>query len=534
MIFSFQNFTAVQSPNQNSILLWPYFRAASAFNSKWEHLPKNERTCKDTRYLKGCAFPVQSSGYFQNGEWYSADSLMILPPNNPNDFAKVFLEPDATPFSKNQQWNLNATYGFQQSQSANTKGVRVEIVASGDRMDASEAENPWAVLDSFTVLPGQTVVRWTPMGLWPLRAGFVVAIQVTALGENNWYDNLIVSSPKMVPVIPRPELGIAQSNLTWDENYSSTVEEISLLKTRGLRTNARSSGELNKFVAVVKKANNSGLNVVVNINQEAEDYDNASLSTAHAGNAFRKQCGWANGQLRFSQINPQKFAKRFEAYLKSLSEAKASVSAFEIGNELDWVCFNGDIPLGTSITSARGFDLKAFTTKYSQIIAISRTLIDKYYPKSKLLSFGMANCFLFTDKSCVLDSYNMVASLKSQNSNGKNVLNMIDGIGEHFYTETNQIWKARQTLIDHSAKLGISKPYWITEWGYKDQEHSDRSQAFLTFLEYMNSSYNIPVSHLFLYNYNKENEWSLRKDNGSLDPAARVIGKYNSLLGRVR
>ena len=98
------------------------------------------------------------------------------------------------------------------------------------------------------------------------------------------------------------------------------------------------------FVEVVRQAKQAGLKMLVAVTQSLDDYNNAVAD--NAGPAFHKLCGGPGGSLKFSQIDLKKFKDRLRGLLAALKAARLAVDTFEIGNEVDWVCFNGDVPFG--------------------------------------------------------------------------------------------------------------------------------------------------------------------------------------------
>jgi hypothetical protein len=508
-------------------MLSSFFSSASVVNSTYTPLANSQSACTSNAWGNGCAYVESSSGGYQNGQSYNANALLILPPASSSDFAKVsFVQPSNSSLLPSYEWSLNGTYGIQFNSSNASNGVQVQIVVSGDPIDSSDT--PWAVIDSFTVNVNSVFSRATPLGTWPLRNGFSLAIQVSAIGDNNYYDDLVIDGLTLSPTVPRPTMGIAQSNLVWNSNPLPIVSAIGSMGSTWLRTNMRSASLAPTFASVVVSANKAGMHVIAQILTDSEDYDNPAAATGNNTSAFSELCGNSGGAMKVSQIDVSLFTQRFTTYLQALKAAGASVDAFEIGNELDWVCFNGDIPLGASGITAS--NLTPFIEKYAQLLQAAKNGLMVYYPDARLITFGAANCYLFSLSSCVQDPQNLLVAL--QNVGGINYLNLVDGFGEHLYPSSSNISAALTALQNMSNALGDGKPFWITEWGFGNAVGQTRYLEFRQFLELMNSTGLIPVAHLLLYDYSSNDGFSLLSGgtSGTVDPEARILAQYSSLI----
>lgn len=453
---------------------------------------------------------------------------MILPPASSTNFTKVIFNlPNKANLLSTYQWSLTGIYGINYAANNVSEGVQIQIVAAGDPIDPSDP--PWAVIDSFTILQSGAFYHSTPLGTWPLKNGFNIAIQVSAIGSTNFDDNLVIDGLAISPNAVRPTLGIAQSDLVWNTNPMPTVSGIANLGSTWLRTNMRATSLASTFAGIVVAANHANQHVIAQILVDPDDFDNPAGSTANNTTAFTQLCGYSGGALRVSQTNVALFTRRFTSYLKSLKAAGAIVEAFEIGNEYDWACFNGDIPLGGSAIKAAS--LTPFIQKYALLVKAAKQVMTTYYPQSQLITFGAANCFMFVTTSCVQDPQNLLAAL--QNINGLNYLDFVDGFGEHLYPSPTDIPSALTALQNISKVLGVTKPFWITEWGFNNTSGQSRYLEFRQFLELMNSTGSIPVAHLMLYNYASADSWSLLSGGatGSVDAEARIFPQYNPLLG---
>jgi hypothetical protein len=485
-------------------------------------IPKDKNGTPD--YSIGVAFVSKELGKYQTGESYSANSIVILPPNKQNDFTKVtFSKPSQTDLNAGKTWYLNGRYGINYAQGNTSSGVKVDVIVSGDPIDSTDVKS--AVIDTFDVQFKNVLTRSTPLGTWPLRRNFQLSLRVSKSGANNFYSNMVFDGGLLEAAVARPKLGIVQSNLVWDDKPTALINNVAKLGSSWLRTDIRGTSSTVKFADIVQQANNKGMQVLAVIQAEAEDYDDPKAALAYAGKDFNALCGYPNGSYRISMTNIIKYKNRLEAYLQALQTYHVRVNAFEIGNEYDWVCFNGDVPFNKPVSSS---DMRDFIKKYALILEESSHLIKTYFPESTVLSFSPANCNTWIQTSCVKDPIYLLQKLAMVG--GKNYLSYVDGYAIHLYPNISAPWMARTTLLSYANILGFSKAFWITEWGFARVNTMNRYPFFRSFIEYMNSTWQIPVANIFLYNYANDKDFSLVNASGVVDPASRVVMQYNKLL----
>lgn len=517
--------------------------ATSALNSKYNALPKVFSSFPlnldgSINYSKGGAFLIGANGLYQSGQSFSSSGLLVLPPADSFDFIKVnFTKPGQTELDQNFIWYLSGTYGIQKAQSNYSQGVRVQIVVAGDPIDSTDAK--YAVVDDFIVTQKNTISRKSSFGTWPLRKNFYFSIQVSTLGSGNINENLIIDGLTVKSNNRRPWLGIAQSNLLWDQNYNSIISGISTAGSKWIRTNLSTSSNAPFFTKTVLAANQTNLKVLAIIMPEYyEDYTDPANSIGNADSTqdgpFKKKCGFSTGALKVSMIDIELFSARLENNLKYLKSASANIDAFEIGNELDWVCFNGDITLGTKPIATNL--PQQFYIKYAQMLKESKRLISIYFPTSQVLSFGTANPGLFGSvDSYVQDPQNILASLTFLNN--VNYLQYVDAIGIHLYpgsASAADIYNAKKTISNYSNISNASKPIWITEFGFYSVAKNFsaiRYSGIRFFIELINSFTDVSISSLFLYTYSLPGDgFSFVDTQGNIEPSIRIVNQYNQLL----
>jgi hypothetical protein len=331
------------------------------------------------------------------------------------------------------------------------------------------------------------------------------------------------------------EIGVDQSNMIWEskQKQASTFAGIHALGARWFRdTFAYPPSRTADFVDVVRQAKQANLKMLVVIMQDASDYDDTNAKAENAGPAFKKLCGWPGGSLKLSRINVAKFKDRLRGLLTALKLAKLNVEAFEIGNEDDWVCFNGDVPFGRP---ASANDISIAARGYAQFLEAAGEVIrdQQFFPEAKIVTFGMSHADAGWDNNPPHHLPNPAAFVASlRNLDGKNYLDnaryRIDGYGTHIYPDADDITRsAAATLAKDTEALGSDLPVWITEFGlrkerFPNRHGQSRAQAIEAFFDTLTAGSRNTFGPVFYYNYDGPS-WGLIDAQGQSLPEGRAL-----------
>jgi len=329
------------------------------------------------------------------------------------------------------------------------------------------------------------------------------------------------------------EIGIDRSNLTKESAavQEKTLQDIHALHATWFRDvlSGTTPQTVAKFVNEVRLAKQDNLKFLANVLAAQADYDEGYQSQ-NAGEEFRKRCGWPQGSSKLSQINLAKLAQRLRIQFNAVKAANLTIDAFEIGNEVDWICFNGDVPDGHTPTEA---ELTTAVRGYAHFLKVAAEVIrdPRYFPNAKIITFGIAHGSDRWDKPPhhFSNPARMVALLR--NLDGFNYLDNaiyhVDGYGTHIYPNPDNLEQSVTDLIRQDAAiLGPDKPFWITEWGlpsnkYPNKQGQTRSQAFRNFYAILDKLH-IPFGPPFYYAYSPGGS-QLIDANGALLPEARAL-----------
>ena len=308
------------------------------------------------------------------------------------------------------------------------------------------------------------------------------------------------------------EIGIDRSNLTRESEavQQKTLQDIHALHATWFRDvlSGTTPQGLAKFVNEVKLAKQNNLKFLANVLANQVDYDEG-YQNQNAGEDFRKRCGWSQGSSKLSQINLTKLTQRLRTQFDAVKAANLTIDAFEIGNEVDWICFNGDVPDGHTPTEA---EWMTAVRGYAHFLKTAAEVIHDphYFPNAKIITFGIAHGSDRWDHPPhhFSNPARMIAALR--NLDGFNYLDNaiyhVDGYGTHIYPNPDDLEQSITDLVRQDAAiLGPDKPFWITEWGlpsnkYPNQQRQTRGQAIRNFYAVLDKLH-IPFGPPFYYAY---------------------------------
>jgi Glycosyl hydrolase catalytic core len=285
------------------------------------------------------------------------------------------------------------------------------------------------------------------------------------------------------------EFGIDYSRLS---TKSAGVQARSLAGIRALGATwfrdvyvANTPHGLDDFVNELRMAKQLKLKLLVELLPVSDDFD--GIQPENGGDEFLKLCGWRSGSRKLSLIDLNKFSQRIRAQFAALKAAGVTVEAFEVGNEFDLICFNGDVPNGHEATQA---EFVTAVRAYAHYLKTAAEAIRAYYPNAKILTFPLAAVRDEWDTGMhhFRNPARMIAQLRDLD--GYNYLDNasyhVDAYGLHVYPTRNRIAKTTREKVGSTVAVLSDKPIWITEWGLKpllfpDAEGGTRAQAAAEF-----------------------------------------------------
>lgn len=290
---------------------------------------------------------------------------------------------------------------------------------------------------------------------------------------------------------------------------------------------------------VVKQLNSRGIDVLITILPDASDYSSPSTSYSNYPNGsvdFEKLCGspgW-KWMYKYSTVDQSLYRQRLTDLLNEINRMGGVVSAFEVGNEADWACFNGDIPVVATNNTDKPYDLSrtdflSGTVKgYAYTLKTSYETIKSLHPQAKVLTFGAANMYLFDPKKPHIHYPNFLLWLT--NIGGVNYLTKYsDATAMHFYPQDPTL-RGIEYYIG-PALTNVTKyrnRFWITEFGFgktlpsysgnSNTIESQRLQSYSNFMSVLNNLNQVIVERAYLYSY-EPGIWSITENDKPLESA---------------
>ncbi|MDR3606822.1 MAG: hypothetical protein P4M08_05495 [Oligoflexia bacterium] len=281
------------------------------------------------------------------------------------------------------------------------------------------------------------------------------------------------------------------------------------------------------FAEIVRQAHLNHMKVMATIFPDDADYNSTADASQYSGSQFVSSCGYAHvGAV--SKLNLEKFQSRLSAYFQAVQQAGQNIEAIEVGNEMDTVCFNADVPWGTVATAAQTAQI---LQSYAAFFSASVSTIKIYFPYAVILPFAPADIPSTGWVGYHLnDSLNFISSLS--NVNGVNYLALTNGVALHIYPSAeNPLTTISSTgnilMIDQTRQIfGAQVPIYITEWGYN--QASNRAAEMTQFLKAVsgyNSSGPILAAIYWAYNWESGKGTDLVDATGKILPEAFLLGQ---------
>jgi hypothetical protein len=245
-----------------------------------------------------------------------------------------------------------------------------------------------------------------------------------------------------------------------------------------------------------------------------------------------------------SALDPDLSHAYFHTVFDQLDAYGVTVTAVEVGNEINWVDFNGDFPmpgngkalsLSDLVNSLEGKKVSDGLLKYLQILAVlkkvrNRSRLNAHTP---IITAGMAavtgSKWQADNK---LDGVSIPVTYAFLRAHGLD--DVVDGYGVHDYppqfsgSNKAALVQLRKYLDDNIFLSGNTKPYWLTEWGFGSNgssvDESKRAQSIAATRSYFHDLCNQGrLKGLFWYVWNALDNDSIYRDDKLLPSGKLAI-----------
>lgn len=284
-------------------------------------------------------------------------------------------------------------------------------------------------------------------------------------------------------------IGINRTNLQWEPEARQweILDEIHELGVPSIRLAFVQPHE--PCYQHIQKCNELGMDVVLFVPLMEKDLYFEPNVPMREGN------GDAYGIYTFpylSEINVEKFAAIYSYYIQQLKMRKLKVKAVQVGNELNWCAFNGDMPMadgGIIVTEENWRDHDFMERwgcgmqKYGEVMKRVREETDRVFAdaphlKPQIVTYGVAKVWprYVKQNNGTIISPSLTARVLAGDHplSGKmdNVFDSADAAACHIYPDSplkNPVQGAAvyaaQMIEPLTEAAGNDKPLYITEWG---------------------------------------------------------------------
>jgi hypothetical protein len=224
------------------------------------------------------------------------------------------------------------------------------------------------------------------------------------------------------------------------------------------------------------------MSILLNVLLSMEQFYEPSVSPRAGNQHLRAVRG-------LSALDLNRFETYLDRFLAGLARRNAQIDALELGNEINWADFNGDLPL---VPGGRVFStqeqlretapkvIEGFR-KYGEAIRITKRLLQKHgYEKVQLITSGLTLDNLPFIR--ISGGSALTLGLVDQLYRKFDALRFASGVGVHVYPD---IWGsagprgAIRSDLSYAAKfcMAFTKPCHITEWGIQRDGKCEESQS---------------------------------------------------------
>jgi len=264
-------------------------------------------------------------------------------------------------------------------------------------------------------------------------------------------------------------------NVNSFQNFSADQQMaiVDQLKQNGVGSVRTSLRPDDKSMILAKALQSAGVGLVLNVGWKTD---------ANAPERPEYPKPHIRAALPLSRIDLGLSKDYFQTVFDKLDAYGVTLAGIEVGNEINWVDFNGDFPMpgrGKAFSLDElsqdpvGEQVAAGLLKYLQLLALLKEARahSKLNAHAPIVSAGMATVsggkWQADNK---LDGVSIPVAYAFLRAHGLD--DLVDGYGVHSYppqvtgddkTAAPQLSKY---LNDHIFPKGAGKPYWLTEWGF--------------------------------------------------------------------
>jgi hypothetical protein len=313
------------------------------------------------------------------------------------------------------------------------------------------------------------------------------------------------------------KFGVVQMNIGRVDDWQSRLDEMIRFGVKTVRLNAKAGREIDfKAIAYAQK---NGMDVLMVIHLTDKDFFDLSTEKRSGGIMVKDQ-------LPLSQLDLSLYEKHFRKIVKSLDDMQVSIPMIEIGNEINWTGYNGDMP---TMKEGRIFqttnELGPYKNqvysgfrRYESVLKISKKVLmeSNLQKNARIISAGLMSSGSvepltpwFKRSGGTMLSLPLVNRIYDELGISKQV----DGRGIHIYPVIKKNQKKFNTfdlirdIVDKASTQcsPSGEPCYVTEWGFNSDHNGcvgddPREIEFRDFLSALSCHSNFQGAWVFTWN----------------------------------
>jgi hypothetical protein len=323
-----------------------------------------------------------------------------------------------------------------------------------------------------------------------------------------------------VPLCPIPGQsdgvgrGVNRTNLAWERNWQTILNRMDENGVMSVRLTL--TQPLERSGEIATEAHRRGMRVLMNVPLSLRDYYNPAVEPRPGNDKIRSI-------RRLSDLDIVRYAGTLQRFLEDLDRRGGLLDALEVGNEINWADFNGDLPVGLAggifdeSTLARLPErmrvLEGFR-KYKEALETSRQILQSsragrsalliaagLYAPGPWVKQSQGSALALSTTKAIFDELGISALVDAF---ALHVYPPVGRPGETSFAETFSALRASTQLC--GTRTGDGKPCFITEWGYAntsgtacwdDHERLEFFEIFERALSCLDHERDIVAAYLF-------------------------------------
>jgi len=323
------------------------------------------------------------------------------------------------------------------------------------------------------------------------------------------------------------ERGVNRTNLAWEQHWKASIDQMAAHGVTGIRLTL--TQPIRRSAEIAAYATAKGFRVLVNVPLSLGSYYEPSVVPRQGQARIR-------AVRRLSDLDIHRYEDVLGEFLRNLDQRGGRLVGLEVGNEINWADFNGDLPVGVG-GQILDEDALRQTADYAKVIeglsryraalAVSRSLLRASEAGKTALVVAAG---LYAPSPWTLESGGAALTLGATKAlfDRLGITGASDALAVHVYPSNDASFSRMVAALRSATEIcgdrGQGKPCFVTEWGFANssetaaRDDSARLARFRTFeraLACIDRAQDIRAAYLF--SWDESPTYSVWRRNRLLD-----------------